>query len=182
MTDIQKKGHKIFYCDTDSIMTNCDISKHPDLMKSYMWDGIDDLSKAGEALGALKNEADEEFEDAGINIKEQIKKDNGLIHFDKLILGGLKYYALKRDNIEICKCKGYSKHDRKLKFEDFENMIYDNKQIKQQQTQFRNPMSNHLSNDNFMGISTRQIEKSFNVQYTKGIVDEHDNITPICVN
>lgn len=182
MTDIQEKGGKMYYCDTDSIMTNLDISKHKDLMKSYMWDGINDLSEGGGALGALKNEADEEFEDAGIDVKEQIKKDNGLIHFDKLILGGLKYYALKRGDIEICKCKGYSKKDKKLKFSDFENYIHKNIPIKQHQTQFKNPMSNHMSETNFMGISTNEIEKSFKMMYSKGIVDDNLNITPILVN
>lgn len=41
------------YSDTDSIITNCCLKEHPDLMKKYMWDGC------GKALGALKNECED---------------------------------------------------------------------------------------------------------------------------
>ena len=133
------------------------------------------------ALGSLKNEADEEFEDAGIDVKEQIKKDCGLIHFDKLILNGLKYYALKRGDIEICKCKGYKKENKKLTFSHFEDLVHKGTPIMQTQTQFKNPMSNHLSETNFMGISLNNIVKKFRINYTKGIVDDQNNITPLTV-
>ena len=207
ITDIQEAGGKVHYADTDSVMCDIDISKYPDIMKKYMWDGIDDLSKAGKELGSLKNEADEEFystealiakkaglsatlqKKAGKNfVKEQIKKDGGLIYFDKMILGGLKYYALQRKidgkTIEICKCKGYSKKDKKLRFIDFENMINEKQiPITQKQTQFKNPITNHLNKDNFMGICTQKVVKKFRVQYTKGIVDSKtNNINTISVN
>lgn len=41
------------YSDTDSIITNCNIREHQDLMHKYMWDGC------GKELGALKNECDD---------------------------------------------------------------------------------------------------------------------------
>lgn len=50
MSVIQATGHKILYSDTDSIITDCNIRKFPDLMSRFMWDGC------GNALGALKNE------------------------------------------------------------------------------------------------------------------------------
>ena len=46
--------------DTDSTITDCNISKYDDLMKNYMWDGWGD--ELGVALGSLKNEADEKIE------------------------------------------------------------------------------------------------------------------------
>jgi DNA polymerase elongation subunit (family B) len=50
MKSIQDKGLKIMYSDTDSIITDCNIRKFPDLMQRFMWDGC------GNELGALKNE------------------------------------------------------------------------------------------------------------------------------
>lgn len=47
---IEDKGKKVFYCDTDSDITNCDITKYEDIMEEFCWDGN------GEALGSLKNE------------------------------------------------------------------------------------------------------------------------------
>lgn len=35
MHDIAQKGETIYYTDTDSIITSCNIKKHPDLMKRY---------------------------------------------------------------------------------------------------------------------------------------------------
>jgi hypothetical protein len=56
MKAIQDKGFRIMYSDTDSIITNCNISNHDDLMKRFMWDGC------GKALGALKNECLDKIE------------------------------------------------------------------------------------------------------------------------
>jgi hypothetical protein len=50
MSAIISKGFRIMYSDTDSIITDCNLSNHDDLMKRFMWDGC------GKALGALKNE------------------------------------------------------------------------------------------------------------------------------
>ena len=48
--DIESKGYKVFYCDTDSIITDCHLSKEPGLQAEYCPD------KTGDALGSLKNE------------------------------------------------------------------------------------------------------------------------------
>ena len=48
--DIESKGKKVFMCDTDSVITDLNISEFPDLMYEYMWDGC------GNELGSLKNE------------------------------------------------------------------------------------------------------------------------------
>jgi hypothetical protein len=50
INDFEKKGYEVYYCDTDSIITNCKMTEHGDLMHKYCWDGV------GDALGTLKNE------------------------------------------------------------------------------------------------------------------------------
>lgn len=47
---IESKGEEVVYCDTDSVITSCDITQHPDIMMKFCPDGT------GEALGSLKNE------------------------------------------------------------------------------------------------------------------------------
>ena len=76
-----------------------------------MWDWC------GDDLGSLKNEADDFLKDNGLTVRSQEME-----HFDELILGGCKFYALRKDGCakEITKCKGYKKGD--LTFEDFEFM------------------------------------------------------------
>jgi len=125
INDIESKGGEVYYCDTDSIITNLNISEYPDIMKTYMWDGT------GEALGALKNEIEEkvskhftklkfkeikkqhyanitmtkEIEDeiqgkakaAGkLLTKQQEASDGGFINFEELIIGGCKFYSCKK--------------------------------------------------------------------------------------
>ena len=53
MNAVESKGEKVYYCDTDSIITSCDLSKYSDLMNEYVWDGT------GDDLGSLKNEAED---------------------------------------------------------------------------------------------------------------------------
>ena len=67
-------------------------------MSAYMWDGC------GDDLGSLKNEADDFLKDNGLTVRSQEME-----HFDELILGGCKFYALRKDGCakEITKCKGY---------------------------------------------------------------------------
>ena len=84
-------------------------------MSAYMWDGC------GADLGSLKNEADDFLKDNGLAVRPQ-----GMEHFDELILGGCKFYALRKDGCakEITKCKGYKKgkDGSDLSFEDFDVM------------------------------------------------------------
>ena len=124
--DIEDKNYKVYMNDTDSIITDCNISKYDDLMKNYMWDGC------GDELGSLKNEADEKIEksiknkDKNIDkvadylpielgivyeyvdkdtkdklkklaISEIAKKEGGLTYFDRGIFCGCKFYSLEKD-------------------------------------------------------------------------------------
>lgn len=149
--DIEDKNYKVYMNDTDSIITDCNISKYPELMENYMWDGC------GDELGSLKNEADEKIEkvikgketdylstELGIvyeysdkDTKDKLnklalsqiaKKEGGLIYFDRGIFCGCKFYSLEKDfngvKIDITKCKGYkqTKTDS-LKFKDIKKLI-----------------------------------------------------------
>ena len=56
---IESKGKRVFMCDTDSVVTDAKLNDYPDLMEEFMWDGC------GDALGSLKNEADDHLKDCG---------------------------------------------------------------------------------------------------------------------
>lgn len=123
--DIEERGYKVYMNDTDSIVTDCNINKYPDMMKKYMWDGC------GDDFGALKNEADEPvMEMLDKNQYENLKQlENGLISFDRGIFAGCKFYSLEKklDNgnvIDITKCKGWKKEkDKELKFKDMMKLL-----------------------------------------------------------
>ena len=123
--DIEKKGHQVYMCDTDSVITDCKLDDFPDLMQKYMPDGC------GKALGALKNEADDHLKDNGFtkeNISNVKQQCDGSIYFDGCILGGCKFYSLAMKYLNcksIAKCKGFKKSkDSELTYEDFEDMFY----------------------------------------------------------
>lgn len=120
LNDIDNVGHKTFMCDTDSVITSLNIDQYPILKRRYMWDGC------GMDLGSLKNELN-----TSKKLKSYIKENNvdpsslGQLCFNKCILGGAKFYALRSDrwDVEICKCKGYSQDKVKkqiLKMSDFD--------------------------------------------------------------
>eukprot|EP00966_Prymnesium_polylepis_P049453 1144797-Prymnesium_polylepis.1 len=114
-------------CDTDSVITNCDLSLHPDLMAEYIPDyqGKD----PGAELGSLKCECTDDVKKALKAAKysaEQIETTlNEMrggggakvpwkpIPFDQCILSVLKTYALRKElptgNIFTFKHKGVSK-------------------------------------------------------------------------
>lgn len=185
LTAVRKAGGEIYYCDTDSIICNINLNDYPDIKNKFQWDGN------GEELGSLKNECDEyiekiiekEYPDKlGFN-KEFRKKElqrikdieGGNNYFDKGILTGCKQYALQKyimvNNklhiIEIVKCKGYSQKDDKLKFEDMASLNRGDK-MTQEQTQFRCPKSNYVSETKSFVIKSMKVEKSFRKTYSKG--------------
>ena len=174
---VESKGKNVFMCDTDSVITDCDLSQYPDLMSEFMWDGC------GDDLGSLKNEADDFLKDEGLT-KDDIKwlreETEGMIHFDDLILGGCKFYTLRKEGCKniIAKCKGYKtgKDGSDLSFEDFEYM--DGGGVKdQKQVQFLCPKMNHVSMDEKFALRTPHIYKKFRFAYTKGNVADDGSIT-----
>ena len=54
MNDMTDKGAVVLYADTDSAILSKSMKEFPDIMEKYCWDGN------GDALGSMKNEADDE--------------------------------------------------------------------------------------------------------------------------
>ena len=180
INDIESKGKKVFMCDTDSVITDINISEHLDLMSEYMWDGC------GDALGSLKNEADEFMEEKAGLTKDDVKwlkeESGGMIHFDDLILGGCKFYTLRRDGCKkiIAKCKGFKKgkDGSDLTYKDFEDMDGGGLK-KQKQVQFLCPKNNHISLTENFAMRTPYVEKKFKFCYNKGDIADDGSITPL---
>lgn len=110
MHAIQAKGYRVLYSDTDSIITDCNLSKHADLMSRFMWDGC------GDALGALKNECLDKCkkELTKEQLAQQIESDGGELKFDSVQILAPKVYSLRKTLVngkvvEIAKCKGVKK-------------------------------------------------------------------------
>jgi len=170
INDIENKGGEVYYCDTDSIMTNLNISLHPDLMHKYMRDGC------GDALGSLKNECNDKIKNKDV-LKKQIEID-GFLHFDDLIINGCKFYSIKKklfngDIIEINKLKGYKQTDDDLlNYDIFERLTTNEiEQIEQVQEQFICPKSNYVSEDRNFGMTIKKVKKEFKIQYNKGKIN-----------
>ena len=173
--DIEEKGYKVYMNDTDSIISNCNISQYSDLMSKYMWDGC------GDELGSLKNEADEKVEKSvnqnidkhlplelylthqcsGKEVKKKLlnyaidnlkKNENNLFHFDRGIFCGCKFYSLEKDfgntKIDITKCKGYKQtNDDKLKFKDIQKLINKNQLSDKPDFGYFDIYANHLQQE-----------------------------------
>lgn len=196
MNNINKRGGKVFYCDTDSVITNYNLRSDKDMMKKYCPDG------SGLELGSLKNECLELVENhfyskydeitAKEKIHEQLLKDGGEFCFDSGVILGCKFYALKKKLIDgeekvILKLKGYNQKADKLygntpltydKFEKLGNELKTkgilpvyNFGISQIQKQWLRPKTNFTSERNHLEIQLKSIAKKFNPIYTKGQVD-----------
>ena len=115
-------------CDTDSVITDCDLSKHIGLMAEFIPDYKSD--DPGAELGSLKCECSDDVKKALKNAKyTPIEIDTALnemrggdstykvswrpIAFDAVILSGLKLYTLRKSlptgEIFTFKHKGVSK-------------------------------------------------------------------------
>jgi hypothetical protein len=185
ITAIQSKGHRVFYCDTDSIMTDCRLSDYPDLMKEFMWDGC------GDALGALKNEADgkvkKALKAAGLNltVDEVREREGGMIHFDELVLNGSKFYCIQKSLPElakpmvISKAKGFkAARDSTLTFADQIN-IANGTPAEQKQMQFRLPRTAMCCETDPFKLSKVMVDKKFARFYDKGTVLANGLISPL---
>ena len=140
---------------------------------------------------------------------ELVAKENGNLSFDEGIITGCKQYALKKTVmvegkehvLEIVKLKGYSQRDtdadtyshsdlmkqniptasktvNKLKYADMAKMNLGVK-ISQEQTQFRCPKSNYVSETQAFSINSKKINKSFRRTYTKGQIFSDGWVMPL---
>lgn len=177
IVDIESKGHTVYYCDTDSIITDCKLNDYPDLMKRYMPDG------EGKALGSLKNEADEKM---GGLLKAIQEKEGGMVHFDRLVLNGAKFYALEKDmpdggKVSISKGKGYmSAKDSSLSYAD-QRDISGGSVKTQKQTQIRLSRNAMCSETDTFQIKRAYVDKCFRKYYDKGVLMETGVVEPLVV-
>ena len=184
LTDMKRLGADIWYVDTDSIISNMNITQYPELMKKYKADG------KGVALGTLKNEADEYVEKLiGTRGMEDIKeREGGDIHFDKCIITGLKQYSLIKTfeyngtiySGDIVKLKGYSQSDKKLHYSDMEE-IAGGLELTQQQVQWKSDKNTFIDEVRPFTIRNKTIKKRFKSVYTKGLVLPCGNVVPLKV-
>jgi hypothetical protein len=185
ITAIQAKGHRVFYCDTDSIMTDCRLSDYTDLMTEFMWDGC------GDALGALKNEADGKVKKAlkaaglSLTVEEVRVREGGMIHFDSLVLNGSKFYCIQKSLPElaapmvISKAKGFkAARDSTLTFAD-QIDIANGTPAQQTQMQFRLPRTAMCSEGDPFKLSKVMVDKRFKQFYDKGTVQADGRIAPL---
>lgn len=122
------EGAKVFYVDTDSLITNVPIDRYPELLYGFQWDDAQNCRDVkGALLGNLKNEGDDLVKKV---LKEQKEKDGGEVFFDRGWILGCKMYAVEKSNslcgtVEISKCKGFSNRqgDRELQIDDFESLV-----------------------------------------------------------
>ncbi len=252
MTELN--GGKVLMVDTDSCIGTLDFMKtehkepieitmnsgwckdqtftfNTDMVKRFCWD------HKGEALGAWKNECEEDLEDEFAKqwckrekldkkqlkpeekkrMKQYVKDCMGYqrrfnnmsegdsFYFDKLIMVGCKAYYLNKklfngDNeyMETKKLKGLRQgkesDETKFIYESEEEMkakkngkplgqihyerLITNDEIFQNQLQFKNPLANHLDENNPFSISIKTNGKKFKQVYTKGkqIVHEKKGI------
>ena len=138
MNAVRKVGGNLLYCDTDSCICDIRLCDYPVLAKEFCWDGT------GEALGSMKNEAEEKLEkyfnkkvvkeDFKGNRKAEVKRllefqkecDNGEYHFDKGIIAGCKQYGLRKKvfdggYIEASASKGCKKD---LEYREFHHLLF----------------------------------------------------------
>ena len=99
-----------------------------------------------------------------------------MLHFDALILGGCKFYCLRKKGCEdIAKLKGFKKSKgEELAFEDFEMMAGGGEKT-QKWVQFLCPKMNHLSVDEKFSMRTPKVTKKFRFLYNKGVVHDDGN-------
>jgi hypothetical protein len=203
MRDFQKAGIDVLYCDTDSVIVSKDMKKYPDLMAEYCWDGT------GDALGSLKNEADELFADPASH--PEYSTTSG-ISFDSVRLCALKSYCLvkaaspgfeaktimkmkgltQKNGVLDDKCKNTMKFEHGMSDADIEHTTHDlctddyDKMlsggfITQNQSQFRCPITNHCSERKFMHINVVEQPKRFKSLYNKGNTGEDGWVSPLII-
>jgi hypothetical protein len=144
MIALSKVGN-ILYCDTDSCISDVDMTEYPELMKEFCWDGT------GDELGSIKNECVEKLEKyfngkvmkdnptldermdkkfikekVKEHMKKQLEADRGDYYFDKGIIAGCKQYCLHKTtydggSVEASAAKGVA---RKLCYGDFHHLLY----------------------------------------------------------
>ncbi len=199
ITKIESTGHKVYYCDTDSVISSCPLNCYPDIDNELRWDGT------GEELGSLKNEAKEkleaivdklftEKEDKKKFIKQEMEReDNMEPGFNDAYFMGSKMYYLEMDketpegvNIfyTACAFKGFKKDDHvshekdvragkaeksKPFLKDIFSDLNDGKVIEKEQTQFRGGKTSMMNEHTKGGVRVTNLMKKYKKYYIKGV-------------
>lgn len=187
MRDLTKKGGNVYYCDTDSVVTDYNIYEDEEMHKKWVRSG-------GDKLGELTNETDEE---------------GG--YYNEIITLGNKMYALRNMNLKkeknrvILKMKGvnvkmrYDKkeidHDKKIirfsqqnKFEGKEKITFEDYELLAKGYNMTCDNMNFVSGIGEMVYKGNKLIKLQNTKtisslYDKADVDKKDNnkITPMII-
>lgn len=157
IANIEKLGGTIYYCDTDSVMTDLKISDFDELMKKYRKD------KKGHLLGGLKNEL-------GLTSDLQDRC------FDNITIVGCKMYSTTTTNdsgeeIVKSKLKGY-KQSHSLDEKNMIDRMNNGETISQIQTQIIFNKSDYVKENDQWEIRINTIKKNFKKLYTKGDIHE----------
>ncbi len=185
---IESKGQYVAYCDTDSVITSCDLTKHDDLMKEFIPDGT------GDELGSLKNEVldmvkkHNKKNDEKIDIAQQMILDGGDLCLDTTFVCGNKFYAARKTcyngvHLDFTKLKGYKadKEDpsTKLQFDWFEQLVNNEiEYIENEQEQWNFPKSSMVDEHRICGLNILPVHKKFKISYSKGEVNADNTVTP----
>ena len=200
MDAIKQRGSDVFMCDTDSVITNCDLSKHNELLNKFIpdWESDD----PGADLGSLKCECTDEVKKA---LKSKYSKDeveivlNEMrggdsqtkvswrpIPYDDCVLSALKTYALRKSiptgDIFTFKHKGVSKaftsgltpEQEERMWDRYMKMHSNNQQPLcdgHKNLQFRCGLSSYMS-ENLTPLLKFEVSKNVTAKYDKGIVSE----------
>jgi DNA polymerase elongation subunit (family B) len=97
--DLTDHGYQPFYCDTDSVITDCPIHEIEELRAKWC---------EPEGLGVLENE-----------------KEEGTPHFNGVVINGAKFYSLKDENNETWTTKTKGLYKRKY----YKQYDFDSKEI-----------------------------------------------------
>jgi hypothetical protein len=162
MNDIQSRGGKLYYCDTDSLACDFELSSDAELMKKYRPDGL------GLALGSVRNELSLDAFDCDMC-------------FDSMTVVGCKMYSIRGTDdfgkvVEISHIKGYAVDS--LTQEKIMKMACGDT-VTQHQTSFRINKSDYLRNGTGFNIRSCDVLKSFQSGYDKGIVIVLNDVTVI---
>lgn len=173
ISDIQDAGGNVYYCDTDSIISDLKLSDHTELLRKLRPD------LTGDSLGSLKNE---------LGLTRRENPDGSFtaedLHFDELLIAGCKMYSISGfdkngQRVEINKLKGYKKeidqNEKIIHTADREtiNKMVNGEVVSQTQSQLLCNKSDYLRNGSEFQIRSTNITKQFVSKYTKGTLQPH---------
>ena len=181
ITDIEKQGGKVYYFDTDSVITNIDMLENNFLRNKYM-------RNFGTRLGELKCECSDL-----LGKKPPYQKSE---FFDEGYICGLKMYGLFKNDKNLSKfsCKGF-KNDGEFKKEQIQiegNIMRSNllcKEVYQhmcaggivENTQIQFLCGNSGILKDSQKIWRRDAIKQIKMYYDKGIIQKDGNVKPLII-